>query len=309
MGAPVCILHHHIGAETDFERGLDVTSSPAAYAAQIDRICRHYDVIDLDGLLSGKLPRRPLLITFDDAFRSVLHVARDVLAPRGLPSVFFVNPGLLEPGAISLDSAIAWAANTAGLAAVCREICIPARSSIGAVVVGDMARLGAGERRALKERILARFGPPDLGRRAPLLQPEDLAELRGLGVEIGNHTMSHVHCRALRPDEVETEIVAAKARLELLSGAPVRAFSVPYGHERDLTPELLRALRASGHRAIFLVHARSNARRPAPDIWYRTSLHDEKPGELVRKLWLMPIARSLEHRFRPRTRPRIGAAR
>ena len=313
MGAPVCILHHHVGRETAFERGLNVTSGRAAYEAQIDRLCLDYDVVDLDALLSGRLPRRPLLMTFDDAFRSVLDVAREVLAPRGLPAVFFVNPGLLEPGAISLDSAIAWAADGAGLAAVCRAIGVPVRDNVGAVVVEEMAAFGARERAAIRDRILATFGPPDpgdLAGRAPLLRPGDLAVLRGLGVEIGNHTTSHVHCRALRgralraggpedegEDEFEVEIVQAKRRLEALSGAPVRAFSVPYGHERDLTPELLGVLRDSGHLAIFLVHARSNARRPAPDIWYRTSLHDEKPAELGRMLRLMPTARTLKHRL------------
>ena len=297
MGVPACTLHHHVGTETAFERGLNVTSDRLAYEAQIDRICRDYDVIDLDSLLSGRLPRRPLLMTFDDAFRSVLDVAREVLAPRGLPAVFFVNPGLLEPGAISLDSAIAWAAGRVGLETVCREIGIPVRDSVGAVVVQEMAAFGARERAAIRERILAAFGPPDLGGRAPLLRPEDLATLRELGVEIANHTMSHVHCRALGADEIEEEVVAARARLEALSGAPVRAFSVPYGHERDLTPGLLRVLRDSGHRAIFLVHARSNARRPAPDIWYRTSLHDEKPKDLPRMLRLMPMVRTLKHRL------------
>ena len=297
MGAPVCILHHHIGTETAFERGLNITTGRAAYEAQIDRLCRDYDVIGLETLLSGRLPPRPLLMTFDDGFRSVLDVAREILAPRGLPAVFFVNPGLLGPGAISLDSAIAWAANTAGLGAVCRAIGVPVRESIGAVVGQEMAAFGARERSAIKEKILAVFGPPDLGERAPLLQPEDLAALCGLGVEIGNHTMSHVHCRALRADELHEEIVTARATLEALSGRPVRAFSVPYGHERDLTPDLFRVLRDSGYRAIFLVHARSNIARPAPDIWYRTSLHDEKPGDLAQMLRLMPMVRTLKHRL------------
>jgi peptidoglycan/xylan/chitin deacetylase (PgdA/CDA1 family) len=297
MGAPVCILHHHIGTETACERGLNVTSARAAYEAQIDRLCRDYDVIDLETLLNGRLPRRPLLMTFDDAFRSVLDVAREVLAPRALPAVFFVNPGLLEPGAVSLDGTIAWAANRAGLAAVCREAGVPVRESIGAVVVEEMAVFGARERTAIKERILAAFGRPDPGERAPLLLPEDLALLRGLGVEIGNHTLTHVHCRALRDDELQDEIVTAKARLEALSGGPVRAFSVPYGHERDLTPALLGVLRDSGHRAIFLVHGRANTARPAPDIWYRTSLHNEKPADLARVLRWMPMARALKHRL------------
>lgn len=295
MPSPVCVLHHHIGSETDFERGLGVTTEPAAYAAQIDWLAREFDVIDLDTLLSGKLPRRPLLLTFDDAFRSVLQVARDILAPKRLPGVFFVNPGLVDSGVGSLDGVIAWAANTRGLDRVCAEIGIPPRASIGEVVVGDMAAFGARDRAAIREKLLARFGPPDPGSGSTLLRRDDLAALRGLGIEIGNHTATHVHCRALDRDELQDEILGAKERLEAMAGAPVRAFSVPYGHERDLTDELLCALRETGHQAIFLVHARSNARRPAPDIWYRTSLRNEPPRMLGRKLRLLPAVRTLKH--------------
>ena len=77
----------------------------------------------------------------------------------------------------------------------------------------------------------------------------------------------------------------------------MRAFSVPYGNQADLTAPVLAAARQSGHRAIFLVHARSNARRPAPDVWYRTSLHDETPGQLRMKLAVLPALRSLRQRL------------
>jgi len=282
--------------ESAFERGLDVASSRASYEAQIERMARDYDVIDLDALLSGRLPRRPLVLTFDDVFRSVLDVAREVLAPRGLPAVFFINPGLLGRDAVSFDGALAWAAQTAGLDALCRLLGTGPQPDVGALI-RRLASRSAGERAELKARLFTALGPPDLTDRAPILEEEDLKTLRTLGVEVGNHTMTHVSCRALRPDELEHEVVAAKTRLEAMSGAPVRAFSVPYGNEQDLTPEILKVLRASGHEAIFLVHARSNAYRPAADIWYRVGLKDETPAELPTKLRYAPALRSIKQRL------------
>lgn len=298
----VCTLHHHIGTEGPFELGLNIASARDAFEAQVDQLQRDYDVIDLDTLLNGRLPRRPLLMTFDDAFRSVLDAARDVLAPRGVPAVYFINPALVgAPGreeAISLDSALAWAANTAGLERLCAAIGIEPCGSLSELIGEEMARRGAEARMTIRAQILDAFGPPDLSVRAPLLREEDLPALRSLGVEIGNHTMTHVHCRALSESERAVEVVEAKARLEALAGAEVRSFSVPYGNERDLTPEMLKVLRASGHRAIFLVHARSNMRRPAPDLWYRTSLHNERPQDLAKKLRYLPLARTLLHLVR-----------
>jgi peptidoglycan/xylan/chitin deacetylase (PgdA/CDA1 family) len=294
MSTVVCTLHHHIGNESAFERGLNISSNREIYEAQIDWMERNFDFIDLDILLSGRLPRRPLMLTFDDAFRSVLDVARAVLAPRGIPSVYFVNPGLLGRDAISLDSTLAWAAAKAGVEALCDAIDVPRRASVAEVIQQDMATFGADARAGIKARVLTAFGPPDFADRAPPLDPADLEDLLSLGMEIGNHTMTHVHCRALDALEIEAEVVRAKARLEELSQSRVRSFSVPYGHERDLTPKLLAALRASGHEAIFLVHARSNWRRPAPDMWYRTSLQNEAPKALMKSLRYLPAARSIK---------------
>lgn len=74
----------------------------------------------------------------------------------------------------------------------------------------------------------------------------------------------------------------------------LRLVSIPYGNEKNLTPEVLKTIRGSGHEAIFLVHARSNRLRPADDIWYRVSLHNEKPSELSRKLDILPPIQSLK---------------
>jgi peptidoglycan/xylan/chitin deacetylase (PgdA/CDA1 family) len=125
----------------------------------------------------------------------------------------------------------------------------------------------------------------------------DLKDLAAMGVEIGNHTDTHVHCRSLTPAEHDSEIIASKARLEELSGQKVRSFSVPYGSENDLTNPLLETLRASGHEAIFLVQARSNTWRPAPDVWYRTSLHNETPSQLKRHMVHKPFLRSVKHKL------------
>ena len=74
----------------------------------------------------------------------------------------------------------------------------------------------------------------------------------------------------------------------------MRAFSFPYGNQRDATPAVLAALRESGHEASFLVHARSNAQRPAADVFYRTSLSDDPVYRLGLKLGMLPALRSLK---------------
>jgi peptidoglycan/xylan/chitin deacetylase (PgdA/CDA1 family) len=241
-----------------------------------------------------------LLITFDDCYRSVLSAAREFMAPRAIPAVFFVNPSLVG-GGMSLDNLIAWASNRHGVAAVCEVLGVAAEQNptLAAVIKNVLSICTAKQRLEIRQRLAAAFPISDaeMATRSPMLQAEDFAELRNLGVEIGNHTTNHVHCGALDPAEYADEILSAQTDLEALSGGPIRSFSVAYGHERDLPPAVLKTLRDSGHEAIFLVHARSNLVRKAPDIWYRVSFRNEDVSKLPLKLSVLPLIRTARDRL------------
>jgi hypothetical protein len=73
-----------------------------------------------------------------------------------------------------------------------------------------------------------------------------------------------------------------------MTGTKVRAFTVPYGSQHDATPEVLATIRATGHEATFLVQRRTNAVRPAADIWYRQSMADHMVAQLPMKLTILP---------------------
>lgn len=294
------VLYHAIAdVETDFERGLDVVTRPEKFAAQIEYFSRNYDIVDLQTVLHGKLPQRPLLITFDDFYQSVLTAAREFLKPKRIPSLFFVNPALLGGDNIGLDNVLAFCVNCFGIAAVSEAIGIGqgAAQSLEDLIANVASTWSSAERARIKDLLLRDLGPKqaDMGSRMPIVDPSELSQCAELGIEIGNHTNTHVHGRSLTQQELQTEIVASREKLEALSGAPVRSFSLPYGSTRDLSPAVLKAVRDSGHEAVFLVHARSNRFRMAPDIWYRTSLHNEDTSELGRKLTVAPLLRSAKH--------------
>jgi peptidoglycan/xylan/chitin deacetylase (PgdA/CDA1 family) len=302
MTALTAVLYHAIApSESDFERGLDVITHPEKFASHIQYLDRHYDIIDLDTMLRGKMPRRPLLITFDDFYKSVMTAAREVLKPKEIPSVFFVNPSLVRHDAIGLDNLLAFCVNRFGLASVC-EVAGVAKGSLSGVgdLIADVASTYSSARRGeLSSDLMSAFGPgpEDLGARSAVIEPSDLRECAALGMEIGNHTATHVHGRSLGFEELKSEISESREKLEALAGSPIRAFSLPYGSEKDLTAPVLKAVRESGHEATFLVHARSNYFRPAPDIWYRTSLHNEAASEFPMKLTVMPLLRSARSRL------------
>jgi peptidoglycan/xylan/chitin deacetylase (PgdA/CDA1 family) len=64
----------------------------------------------------------------------------------------------------------------------------------------------------------------------PALDPDELAELRDAGVEIGSHSDTHRPLDCLAPAAVRHEIVASRDRLQACLRAPVTSFAYPYGY-------------------------------------------------------------------------------
>jgi peptidoglycan/xylan/chitin deacetylase (PgdA/CDA1 family) len=77
---------------------------PALFAAQLDDLTRHgWEFVDLDAVLAAlgdgaALPRRALLLTFDDAYTDLLEVACPLLQARGIPAVVFAVAGRVGGG-------------------------------------------------------------------------------------------------------------------------------------------------------------------------------------------------------------------
>ena len=92
------VLYHHIAstASSLVER-LAVSTTPTVFEAHIRKLARDYEIVSLDTVLSGRLPRRALLLTFDDGYRSFLDSALPVLRLLGLPCLLFVTGACLEP--------------------------------------------------------------------------------------------------------------------------------------------------------------------------------------------------------------------
>jgi peptidoglycan/xylan/chitin deacetylase (PgdA/CDA1 family) len=304
VGSLRIVLYHHLSdARSELTDGLGVTTPPRLFERHLARFERDYEVVDLETVLSGRLPRRALLITFDDGYRSVLDVAAPIMARRGLPGVFFVSGAFTESGSLPLDNLICALSHRVAPAAL--ENAVTGRAATGLDprrLTGLLAALPYERRVALSGELAERF-EVDRGRlRADsglFLEGEELRGLRPLGIEVGNHTRSHLHCRAITGARAAAEeLVEHRRRLEELADAPVRSFSYPYGSRHDATPFVERVLRASGHEARFLVESRHNT--PATrESWHRVSLQQTPASKLFVQLEVMPRLRTLRDRLQP----------
>jgi len=296
MNIITCVSYHHFErTPSAFTRHLGVSSSPHAFAQQLAYFNRHYSPISLDRLLAGGgLPDNPLLLTIDDSYRSVLDIAAPMLEEARVPALLLSNPRVIAGGFAPIDNVLSFAMTELGPTGLGIAIGLsdPWSCTLRRIVREVLPPLSVAQREDLKQRLLKLLNvrEADLVRHMDLfLDPAGLKQLAGqYGFSLGSHTATHMHLRSLSRGSARQEIEDGKQLVEDMSGAKVRAFSFPYGSHLDATPANLELIRGSGHDAIFLVQRRTNAVRPAADIWYRQGMSQELGYQLPVKLTWLP---------------------
>jgi peptidoglycan/xylan/chitin deacetylase (PgdA/CDA1 family) len=300
----IVLYHHFAEGEDALTKHLRLTTKPETFKQHLDYYSKNFDIISGAELIDGvRLPKKSLLITFDDAYSSVLDIAGPLLKSRKAPSVFFVNPATVQGDFLPIDNVLSLASEMLGFARVLRMLDVAKNEvqSVAELIARVVSDMNTSKVREAKRRLCEAIGESEAAvRRAStlFLAGDRLKEAGLIGMEIGNHTSSHSFLRCLDPDELSAEVGNGRAELQRLSGACVQYFSIPYGNQRDATRNVLDVVRSTNHRATFLVHAKSNMFRPAPDTYYRVSVVDSKVDSLPWMLSVAPILRTARDFFR-----------
>jgi peptidoglycan/xylan/chitin deacetylase (PgdA/CDA1 family) len=291
------VLYHHIGSHlSPLVDRLGVSTRPAVFEDHLRTMASNYQLVGLDAVLSGNLPRRPLLITFDDGYRSFLDTALPVLRRLGIPSVLFVTGSCLDPDSVPLDHLLSYLCAAVGLDRVGAALDASARRpSTFEQVLDAVATMPYERQLKLGGELADRFGVDQARLRSEagiFLDPEDLAGLAADGCEVANHSRSHLFCRSIVDEKsADFQLAEHARRLESLTGRPVRAFSVPYGRREDVTPLVERVLRESGHQALFLAESRPDLQGSLGRLRNRVAMDGRPPWRVRPALELMPALR------------------
>lgn len=231
-------------------------TDPRSFGAQLDRLRRlatPVSVQDVEqAIAEGKpLPPRSVLITFDDADRSVLTHALPELTARKIPAAAFVISELIGTDRPFWWHEAAFLARHGGQARSLRSHVRPEQLLARLKALPDPDR-----RRSLHElRVSARRRPPGQEQ----LSPEDLRALQDGGVAVGNHTLGHPCLARCDDSTVQAEITGAHEALTRWLGEPPTAFAYPNGGYDPRADTLLRQL---GYRLGFLSDHQLGPRLP-----------------------------------------------
>jgi len=198
-----------------------------AHCRVIRETCDPIALDDWRAALVGKapLPPRPVLVTFDDGYRSVFTIGAPILAASNLPAVVFACSDPMERRRLLwFDDVAAREGEAAVEPWKAREY----RSWLSACAT-DTESIADADPRAL------------------LTVPELQVLSRQRGIEIGAHTARHPILAQAAPAAQRAEIAENRAALEAWTGRPVRAFAYPNGRPGvDYNSETVAILRDLG---------------------------------------------------------------
>lgn len=185
---------------------------------------------------AGTLPRRAMVITFDDGYADNAEVALPILQRHGLRATFFVATGFLDGGRMFNDTVIE---TVRGAAAKQLNLCdlglgvhsvasIGDRRAVIELLLPRVKHLVLAEREDFLSRLHRLAGAPALSTNL-MMRSEQVVDLHRAGMEIGGHTVHHPILSVLTDSDAEAEIADGRRRLQNLTDAAVDVFAYPNG--------------------------------------------------------------------------------
>lgn len=255
MTSPVLrvLTYHRVMdlAHPDMPRPASVSATPAAFARQMQHLARRFRVVSALEVLSAfrgetMLPRRAVLVTFDDAYHDFAEYAWPVMRRLGLPATVFVPTSFPDSahGEFWWDRLHRVFRNPARLSVSHHRL---GRHSVGtpderSAVVRKLERLVKAmpheDAMQMLDDICEQLG--DTGTRASrVLGWDALRSLAADGVALAPHTRTHPALSRMSPEHVREEVRGSRIDLERETGSTLPLFSYPYGAHDDTVTSIL----------------------------------------------------------------------
>ena len=238
-----------------------VDATPAQFRRHVETLARIGTPIGMETLVraldGAELPPNPVMVTFDDGYRSCRDIALPILRELGVPATFFIAT------AFAAERKLYWWEQ---IAAVLHA----ARGRTAVLAYPGPLRIVASDprsRRLLDDIIKNTFGldiarflgelrtaldvpwSPEIeaGLATSLIMTwDDVRALADDGMDIESHTRTHPVLETLDDDRLRDELVGSRRDLEGELGRPVRGIAYPVGRRPPM--RVRRAVAEAGFR-------------------------------------------------------------
>src|SRR5579863_5807203 len=235
---PGCLVlsYHRVSTADDPFPHLDV----AEFRRQLEWLGRQCDVIAPDALFraaaTASAARPPVLLTFDDGYRSYHDVVCPVLRAFGMPAVAFVISEYADrPRPLPWDR-LYLAVTRARMSTVTlpwrphRPIRLdrPGRGAIVAACQRHFGQVAAEERAHLLEAVIAALDPEAVTLDRQTMTWDELRATRDV-TTLGAHSHTHPPFSTLDDEAIDDELRISAARLTAETGVRPTMFAYPHG--------------------------------------------------------------------------------
>lgn len=230
------------------------------FEAQMAHLARHYTVLGFPEavclLQKEQLPRRAVVVTFDDGYRDNYEYAWPILKKYGIPATFFLVSGVLD-GTVRLW----WDEVAEDIQQLSRHPLFCGEKEHGLpdwmasllkglhnggnpqVIAQEMSRclnyLSLQERQQSLAALRAFANVASNQRSDLMLTWEQIQELHHSGIHIGAHTVTHTFLDELDEERGWQEIEGSIKRIQERLEVPVHLFAYPAGRFKESLKSLL----------------------------------------------------------------------
>ena len=250
----VILIYHRV-----FEMPSDpwqLSVSPKHFAEHLELLRRHYPVLSLHQLLSclkgAQLPKRGVVLTFDDGYADNFWNAKPLLEKYEVPATVFVASGSVDNNGFWWDE-LEQALLQSRKLPKSLQLNVQSRTYDWPMSNSDQRQhafteihqilqpLIASDRDQVMTEIFAwadvdKMGRPDY---RPLTTTELIQLAQSEFVDIGSHTLTHSLLPAMSKADQFAEIDGCRQKLSAILGNCVDTFSYPYGIFTLETPEIV----------------------------------------------------------------------
>jgi len=224
----IVLLYHRVGTVPIDPHTLAVSSKN--FDAQLAYLKKNASVISVfdlyQTLITGNVPKRSIIITFDDGYEDNYTNAFPLLKKYGLPATIFATGDANPSEEIWIDQLM--------------QVADPGERRYQELFE-QLKQLTTAERtRQIQELCHKKSVTPTVRSDYRRLNVEQLREMINSGlITVGGHTISHSKLSKLSIDEQENEISRNAGFIASLGSQSIIPFAYPFGSRLDFTAETI----------------------------------------------------------------------
>lgn len=217
-----------------------IIHSKSEFRAQMELVARNYHPVSLEVVVQklsvgDVLPRRSVVITFDDGYSDNYEVAMPILNQFAIPATFYVTVDSVENRKLPWPSRLRFAFRTTKMPAWTDARAkswdlrnTESREQAYLSSCDDCCQVAGTAQEDFVRRI-----ENQLQARVPeessflMMNYEQVVGVARNGHIVGSHTMTHPNMAHINERDAEIELTESKRRLEAALGTPVPHFSYP----------------------------------------------------------------------------------